>query len=504
MFFTASAFTYFFVTSCVTPPKQVQAAKVYEVQADELATVGAPPPAESATVLWTGSEMIIWGGTNNAVNSMQASRGGRYNSENDTWKSITDVYAPHYRFAHSAIWTGSAMLVWGGEALRRKDEKLASGGLYDPADDHWKNINIKNAPSPRSHHTTVWASSYKKMLVWGGIDNENVLGNGGIYSPKKNKWVKIPGKTVTFKKSQGGEENKSSLDKLADEQAPEAPKPADSEKEEDGDSQDKSEEPLAEGAPSPRSNHVALWTGSEMIIWGGLGSDEAGPLGDGARLSLKNKSWTPISNAGAPSPRYGHSAVWTGSKMIVWGGWNNSAHLDDGGIYDPKKNSWKPLSQIAAPSARTLHSAVLADHKMIIFGGLTDNNEVKDDGAIYDINENKWYKLLLKGNIEGRYLHTAINTGSAIVFWGGQASTNELVKKGGLVIPLSEIQEKPASAVDSKKKMSKEKGEKAKKVKKAKKKKVTQTPPPPTEKKTIKTIGDEEIPASMDALEEIE
>src|SRR5262249_19725959 len=35
--------------------------------------------------------------------------------------------------------------------------------------------------------------------------------------------------------------------------------------------------------------------------------------------------WTRISTTGAPAGRQYHTAVWTGSEMIVWGGYNSSA-----------------------------------------------------------------------------------------------------------------------------------------------------------------------------------
>ena len=39
--------------------------------------------------------------------------------------------------------------------------------------------------------------------------------------------------------------------------------------------------------------------------------------------------------AGAPSPRHAHSAVWTGTEMIVWGGYDGTDALADGGRYVP-------------------------------------------------------------------------------------------------------------------------------------------------------------------------
>ncbi len=67
----------------------------------------------------------------------------------------------------------------------------------------------------------------------------------------------------------------------------------------------------------------AVWTGTEMIIWGDRSGGRYNPVTD---------SWSGISTSGAPSSRRSHSLVWTGSKMVVWGG---ASALNTGGIYDP-------------------------------------------------------------------------------------------------------------------------------------------------------------------------
>ncbi len=38
---------------------------------------------------------------------------------------------------------------------------------------------------------------------------------------------------------------------------------------------------------------------------------------------------------GPPTPGQGHTVVWTGARMIVWGGSNGSACLRSGGRYKP-------------------------------------------------------------------------------------------------------------------------------------------------------------------------
>ena len=55
-----------------------------------------------------------------------------------------------------------------------------------------------------------------------------------------------------------------------------------------------------------------------------------------------------MSMIGQPSPRQGHSAVWTGKVMIIWGGNIGATAQASGGIYDPEKDSWAPTVDDAA------------------------------------------------------------------------------------------------------------------------------------------------------------
>jgi hypothetical protein len=71
-------------------------------------------------------------------------------------------------------------------------------------------------------------------------------------------------------------------------------------------------------APVPRGYHTAIWTGSEMIVWGGLGSGSNNYLNTGGRYNPSTDSWTTTNITNAPTARVTHTAVWTGSEMIVW------------------------------------------------------------------------------------------------------------------------------------------------------------------------------------------
>ena len=58
-----------------------------------------------------------------------------------------------------------------------------------------------------------------------------------------------------------------------------------------------------------------------MIVWGGW--DAANIFNTGGKYNPGTDSWTATSTTNAPTARYVHTAVWTGSEMIVWGGGAN-------------------------------------------------------------------------------------------------------------------------------------------------------------------------------------
>src|SRR5262249_32361393 len=119
-------------------------------------------------------------------------------------------------------------------------------------------------------------------------------------------------------------------------------------------------------APIARSRHTAIWTGTEMIVWGGEEHNPVVPTGytdTGGKFSPSTDSWVATSNSNAPSPRLNHTAVWTGTDTIVWGGYyrdvNGQDHfLNTGGIYDVTTDSWTVTSTANAPTGRDLHTAI--------------------------------------------------------------------------------------------------------------------------------------------------
>jgi hypothetical protein len=87
------------------------------------------------------------------------------------------------------------------------------------------------------------------------------------------------------------------------------------------------------GAPNARALQTAVWTGTEMIVWGG--TDDFNLFNDGGKYNPSTNSWVATATNNAPEARYYHTAVWTGSEMIVWGGYNNGNPGNSGGRYIP-------------------------------------------------------------------------------------------------------------------------------------------------------------------------
>jgi len=299
----------------------------------------------------------------------------------DTWTPGSMTDAPSARAGHTTVWTGSLMVVWGGYYVN-------TGGRYDPATDSWTPTSTTGAPSARAEHTAVWTGSL--MVVWGGYDVGTYLDTGGRYDPTTDSWT--PMSTTS--------------------------------------------------APSARVFHTVVWTGRLMVVWGGLSSDAYTDVNTGGRYDPAADTWTPTSTAGAPSPRNGHTAVWTGSLMVVWGGWGEEAAVNTGGRYDPAADSWTPTYTTGAPSARTHHTAVWTGSLMVVWGG-RDFSAYLDTGGRYDPATDSWTPTSTAGAPSARGYHTTVWTGSRMVAWGGYFydgydGTDHFLNTGGRYDPVAD------------------------------------------------------------------
>src|SRR5262249_51011125 len=96
---------------------------------------------------------------------------------------------------------------------------------------------------------------------------------------------------------------------------------------------------------SPNTEGSTIWTGNEMIVWGGSSDNFPYFLDTGRRYNADADIWIPTSMSGnAPVGRFRNTAVWTGSEMIIWGGDSNGMILDNGGRYCASITTVPPAS----------------------------------------------------------------------------------------------------------------------------------------------------------------
>ncbi len=346
---------------------------------DEVPPPGAPLGRLRHVAEWTGNLMIVWGGE--LVGSVRTDTGARYDPMLDVWSPTSMASAPTARSQHTSVWTGQEMIVWGG----REPALSGTGGRYDPVTDTWTPTSESNAPAPRTEHTAVWTG--EKMIIWAGDADRDIQcfgeyeRSGGLYDPQSDSW-----------------------------------------------------EPMFSFGLR-RRRHLAVWTGTKMIVWGGIESRIPPPQGDnecdyeylrsgiqydpltnqwtslhgvtptsqdaagfsavwtgsgivafgfsgGVRFDPVIFVWFPIDAVGEPMGRWGSTGVWTGKEAIVWGGAEAG-----GGRYDPVADLWTPVSPVDAPGPRWGHSAVWTGSSMVVWGGypgLADGGvygaEADDDG----------------------------------------------------------------------------------------------------------------------------
>ncbi|MBI4712575.1 MAG: hypothetical protein HY762_04650 [Planctomycetes bacterium] len=361
----------------------------------------APSGRVGHTATWTGTKMVVWGGTNGTI---YFNDGGKYNPTTASWAPVLppQPIPIEPRMRHTAVWTGSVaenatgeMIVFGGQDF---NQEYNNGGKYNPNGDIWSAISLRDAPISRTQHTAIWTGTVSnQMVIWGGYYRVGnlYLNSGGVYSPTSNTWVKM-----------------SELN-----------------------------------APSGRSNHTACWAPDrkEMLVWGGW--DGSGWLDTGRQYYPITDTWntTVITTTSAPAARTNHTAVWTGTQMIIWGGLNaNNMPLDTGGRYTPSTDSWADTAIGGdVPISRAWHTAICRSdwpYDMIIWGGATNtdpnqaisssNYKTLNSGALYSPLSNTWLALPTINAPASRTNHTAVwtqNWGTPVmIVWGGWDGNNYL------------------------------------------------------------------------------
>jgi hypothetical protein len=122
------------------------AAATYDPAGDRWTDVPTPPlTGTRLDAVWTGSEVILWGGayagrTDGAV----ADRGWRWTPGGAGWEPLPDLPAGSRTSLGSIAWTGTDIVVWG---MSSADPAAGVGARWRPGDVDWR--GIRSSPQGR-------------------------------------------------------------------------------------------------------------------------------------------------------------------------------------------------------------------------------------------------------------------------------------------------------------------------------------------------------------------
>jgi N-acetylneuraminic acid mutarotase len=239
----------------------------------EIAT--GSPSGPSATV-WTGTQVVMWGG---GCCADYRADGWSYDPKADAWTPMPT--GPLAGRRAPGVWTGKELVVVGGS---NEETTYADGAAYNPTTKQWR--SLPSLPAPRTNASLTWTGT--EVLVIGGMtfgDSTTVYADGYAYNPATNRWRHLPSSGV------------------------------------------------------PRTEHNAVWTGSRLLVWGGLTSlrgAEATVPAHGMVFDPATNRWSAM----PVSPLKGRTqavTVWTGTEMIVFGGVQVTPYQEftDGAAYQP-------------------------------------------------------------------------------------------------------------------------------------------------------------------------
>lgn len=186
-------------------------------------------------------------------------------------------------------------------------------------------------------------------------------------------------------------------------------------------------------APPGRTEGSAVWTGTEVVWFGGRqfvgGCSPFCWYWESYAYSSVTGSWIqkadPARVSGSHFARFGHAAAWVGGAMIAYGGSNPYTVFSNAEAFDPALNAWVNLPD--APDARTYAGGAGLGGKAYFWGGqrLVDASEASDvfgDGLVYDPATRAWARAMNGAPLAPRAGAAMAATNKELVVWGGRAA----------------------------------------------------------------------------------
>ena len=325
----------------------------------------------NATAVSTHGHVLIWGGGGRSGIAALA-EGAALDLRRNRWTAIPPGPLAGRRDREvRAVPTDDGMFVWSSNG------SAARTALYDPRDGQWREVTT---PRLDPEHPVAFTALDGNVVAWG----RSTIGNRGplalVFTTSPDWWSTLavppltpePGQTMT-----GGRGTAVSglgpgvmFDALVNRWAVMATAP----------------QPAAVGDPA----HI--WAGDRLFVWYGLAQPDA---------QRRTVVWRPGSPwrevEGSPVPfANGMSVVWSGwlqeqQQVLIWGGIRDDVS-NAGAAYDPQLDLWETMPQ-APIAGRYGHAAVFTGTRMVVLGGYDAGFRPRRDGAAYLPQRRTWERL---------------------------------------------------------------------------------------------------------------
>ncbi len=174
-------------------------------------------------------------------------------------------------------------------------------------------------------------------------------------------------------------------------------------------------------APVAAGHPEGTWTGREALF---LDVGAEGPLG-GVAFEPRTERWRQVTPAPMPS-RWGTVEVWTGSELVVWGGGDRDEPTNTAGAaYDPVSDTWRRIAD--APIGLNAASGVWTGREVVVFGSLLNGRNIAETltsvGVAYDPAADSWREL--PPSELSPQATSAVWTGDRVVAWDYEVHSQE-------------------------------------------------------------------------------
>jgi hypothetical protein len=308
----------------------------------------APAAVFPGTSVWTGKQLLVFGNVPNKTAEVTAA----YDPGARTWSRLANPGTPLREPGYKALWTGKEMLVWGA----------FHSVAFNPGTKQWRSLS-KSLPAG----VIVWTG--REAIGWGGGCCGDAQSNGAAYNPATN----------TFRR-------------------------------------------LARSPLAPSQRPLAVWTGRRLIVFVSRFDPDGKPwssrLARAARYNPSTDTWHRIAPLPQSGLRLAGAVVWDGHEVLaVAAGAGARSAL----AYNPATNRWRPLASV--PQGRLGATAVWTGRRVLLWGGQTsDASRYVRDGLAYDPRTNRW-SALPRSPLAPRADEAVVWTGHALIIWGGEIGT---------------------------------------------------------------------------------